>query len=113
VSTSISKSVSYVVSKATTHMLLTSCNATCLPHPDGLPVYLYQWHMDFKRGYGTAYVDPTTTLDTCDYYCIYSQAPAPPACPLGACADNQCQTCVPGWNATRMRATTHSGGYAR
>jgi hypothetical protein len=100
VSTDVCNTVSNSVSQSTTHMLENTCEAKCPAHPDGLPVYLYQWHMDFKRGYGTAYMDPATTLDTCDYYCIYAQNPKPPACPLGACADDQCTVCTPGWNVT-------------
>jgi hypothetical protein len=87
VSKTVSRSVSNTVTHSTTHTLTNTCKATCSPHPDGLPVYLYQWHMDFKRGYGTSYMAPTSTLDTCNYYCVYSQQPQSPACPLGACYD--------------------------
>jgi hypothetical protein len=100
VSKTVSRSVSNTVTHSTTHTLTNTCEAKCDTHPDGLSVFLYQWHMDFKRGYGTAFMAPTTTLDTCNYYCIYAQNPKPPACPLGACADDQCTVCTPGWNVT-------------
>ena len=104
VSHETSKSVADMISHATTHELTNTCEASCAPRKDAsgqyMPIFLYQWHMDFKRSYGSTVMSPTTTLETCNYYCVYSVNEAPPPCPLGACADPDCTTCTPGWNVT-------------
>jgi len=92
VSLTVSASISNTVSRDITQTTDVTCSGKCEPGTctSGI-MYLWNWHMAFYRPWDPNTV--STAVDTCNWICTCGANP--PACPLTACLDDKCSTCLP------------------